>query len=301
MSSVQHDQQALPRVAVLGLGTMGRGMAHSLLRAGFQVDVWNRTPEPAAQLALEGATAHELPSYAVQHADVAISMVADAAAVREVAFAGGMLGALRPGAVWAQMATIGVAAVDELNTRVGQERPDVSFVDAPVSGTKGPAESGQLLILASGPEAARPELGPVFGALGQRTKWLGGAGAGSRLKLVMNTWLVTLVEGVAEILALADSLGVAHQDVLGFLAEGNLSSPVAHVKARKMDAGDDAPEFSLQWAVKDIGLALDAADRPLPLVGLIRDRWAALADSGLGGLDVAAARHGLDKPPSPAG
>ena len=88
------------------------------------------------QLALDGATAHELPSYAVQHAGVAITMVADAAAVREVAFGGGMLGALRPGAVWAQMATIGVAAADELNARVAAERPDVSFVDAPVSGTR---------------------------------------------------------------------------------------------------------------------------------------------------------------------
>ena len=228
-------------------------------------------------------------------------MVADAAAVREVAFGGGMLGALRPGAVWAQMATIGVAAADELNARVAAERPDVSFVDAPVSGTRAPAESGQLLILASGPEAARPELDPVFAALGQRTKWLGAAGASSRLKLVMNTWLVTLVEGAAEILALADSLGVAHRDVLDFLAEGNLSSPVAHVKAGKMDAGDDSAEFSLQWAVKDIRLALDAAGRPLPLVELIRDRWATLADAGLGGLDVAAARHGLDQPAAPAG
>ena len=227
-------------------------------------------------------------------------MVADAQAVEAVAFGDGMLAAMRPGSVWAQMATIGVAATDELNTRVGQEHPDVYFVDAPVSGTRAPAETGTLLILASGPEAAKPRLDPVFAALGQRTKWLGEAGRGSRLKLVMNTWLVTLVEGAAEVVALADSLGVAHQDVLDFLAEGNLSSPVALVKARKMDAGDDSPEFSLQWALKDIRLALDAADRPLPIVAAVRDRWTDLDDSGFGGLDVAAARHGLDKPDAPA-
>jgi 3-hydroxyisobutyrate dehydrogenase len=300
MSSAQQDQQRLPRVAVLGIGTMGRGMAHSLLRAGVQVDVWNRTPEPAAQLALDGATAHELPNYAVEHADVVITMVADAAAVEQVAFTDSMLESLRPGTVWAQMGTIGVAATDDLAARVSKERPDVLFVDAPVSGTKGPAETGNLLILASGPEAARPLLDPVFAALG-RAKWLGDAGHGSRLKLVMNTWLVTLVEGAAEIIALADSLGVAHQDVLDFLAEGNLSSPVANVKARKMEAGDDAPEFSLQWALKDIVLALAATDRALPVVEAVRDRWSALADEGLGGLDVAAARHGLDKPAAPAG
>jgi 3-hydroxyisobutyrate dehydrogenase len=285
-----------PRVAVLGIGTMGRGMAHSLLRAGFRVDVWNRTPEPAAELASEGATAHELPDAAVRHADVVITMLADAGAVRDVAVSQGMLAAMRPAAVWAQMATIGVAATGELAARVATERPDVSYVDAPVSGTRVPAEHGQLVILASGPEAARPVLEPVFGALGQRTTWLGAAGDGSRLKLVLNTWLVTLVEGAAEVIALADSLGVARQDVLDFLAEGNLSSPVAHVKAQKMVAGDDSPDFSLQWALKDIGLALAATDRPLPVIAAVRDRWAGLVGSGLGDRDIAAAWHGLDQP-----
>jgi 3-hydroxyisobutyrate dehydrogenase len=277
------------------MGTMGRGMTHSLLRAGFEVDVWNRTPAPAAQLAQEGATAHDRPASAVEHADVVITMLANADAVRQVAFGEGMLEAMRPGAVWAQMATIGVAATEELDARVKADYPQISFVDAPVSGTKGPAESGQLLILASGPDAVRPVLEPVFNALGRQTRWLGPAGAGSRLKLVMNTWLVTLIEGAAEVMALADSLGVPHSEVLDFLSEGNLSSPVALVKARKMDSGDDSPEFSLQWALKDIGLALDAADVPLPVVEKIQERWKSLVESGLGGLDVAAARHGLDK------
>jgi 3-hydroxyisobutyrate dehydrogenase len=271
-------------------------MAHSLLRAGFRVGVWNRTPEPAAQLASEGATAHELPDAAVRHADVVITMVSDAGAVHDVAFEQGMLAAMRPGAVWAQMATIGVAATEQLAARVATERPDVSYVDAPVSGTRAPAEHGQLLILASGPEAARPVLEPVFAALGQRTKWLRDIGDGSRLKLVMNTWLVTLVEGAAEVIALADSLGVARQDVLDFLAEGNLASPVAHVKAQKMLAGDDSPEFSLQWALKDIVLALAATSRPLPVIAAVRDRWTSLVNSGLGDRDVAAARHGLGMP-----
>jgi 3-hydroxyisobutyrate dehydrogenase len=290
------SNEALPRVAVLGIGTMGRGMAHSLLRAGFRVDAWNRTPEPAAQLASEGATVHELPDAAVRHAGVVITMVSDAGAVQDLASSHGMLAAMRPSAVWAQMATIGVAATEQLAARAATERPDVPYVDSPVSGTRAPAEAGQLLILASGPEAARPVLEPVFAALGQRTKWLGAAGDGTRLKLVMNTWLVTLVEGAAEIIALADSLGVARQDVLDFLADGNLASPVAHVKAQKMLARDDSPDFSLQWALKDIDLALAAMDRPLPLVTVIRDRWTSLVTSGLGGLDVAAARHGLDKP-----
>lgn len=282
-----------PRVAVLGAGTMGQGMTHSLLRAGFPVDVWNRTPEPAAQLAADGATAHEDAADAVRDADVVITMIPDADAVNQVAFESGMLEAMRPEAVWSQMSTIGVTATGELAARVSKERPDVYFADAPVSGTRGPAEQGQLLILASGPDAARPALEPVYAALGRETRWLGPAGAGSRLKLVMNSWLVILVEGAAELMALADSLGVDRQQVLGFLGAGNLANPAAAAKFAKMDAGDDAPDFSLQWALKDIRLALDDSGRRLPALDTVRERWTALVDQGLGDRDVSAARHGL--------
>ncbi|MGI8448943.1 MAG: NAD(P)-dependent oxidoreductase [Streptosporangiaceae bacterium] len=283
----------LPRVTVLGLGTMGRGMTHSLLRNGFTVDVWNRSPEAAAQVAADGATAHEDPADAVRQAGVVITMLADADAVNQVAFDFGMLDAMQPQAVWAQMSTIGVTATEELAAQVSKERPDVYFVDAPVSGTRQPAENGQLLILASGPEQARPVPDPVFAALGRETRWLGEAGAGSRLKLVMNSWLVFLVEGAAEIMALADSLGVDHEQVLDFFKEGNLANPAAAAKFAKMDAGDDAPDFALQWALKDVRLAMDASGRRLPMLEVIRERWAALASQGLGDRDVSAARHGL--------
>jgi 3-hydroxyisobutyrate dehydrogenase len=291
---------ASPRVAVLGIGTMGAGMARNLLRAGLPVDVWNRTPALATALAREGAVAHESPSSAVAQADVVITMLPDAEAVQSVAFGQGVLAAMRPGAVWAQMGTIGVAAVGELAAQVKDERPDVYFVDAPVSGTRGPAEAGQLLILASGPGQARQVLEPVFEAIGRKTKWLGEVGAGTALKLVMNSWLVFLAEGTAEILALADSLGVDHDEVLDFLGAGNIASPWALTKFRKMETGDDSPDFSLQWALKDIRLALSAAsDRPLPVLDAIGDRWDALVGEGLGGLDVSAARHGLKKGPLP--
>jgi 3-hydroxyisobutyrate dehydrogenase len=282
------------RVAVLGLGTMGAGMARSLLRAGLPVDVWNRTPERAAVLAEAGAVAHTDPASAVAHAGVVITMLSDAAAVRSVALDAGMLAAMAPGAVWAQMGTIGVAATDELAGLVARQRPDVLFVDAPVSGTRGPAESGELLILASGPEAAKPLLEPAFGAIGQATRWLGEAGAGSRLKLVMNTWLMFLIEGAAEVMALADTVGVDRSEVLNLLGTGRMAVPVAAGKARKMDSGDDSPDFALEWAVKDMGLALDAAPgRSLDVLAALRDRWQRLVDRGLGGLDTSAARHGL--------
>jgi 3-hydroxyisobutyrate dehydrogenase len=286
------------RVAVLGLGTMGAGMARSLLRAGLPVDVWNRTPERAAGLASAGAVAHADPADAVAGAGVVITMLADAAATRSVALDQGMLAALRPGAVWAQTGTIGVAATAELAAAVADRRPDVLFVDAPVSGTRAPAEAGELVILASGPDAAKAALEPVFGAIGQTTRWLGEAGAGTRLKLVINTWLMFLIEGAAEVMSLADSVGVDRTAVLDLLSTGRMSSAVAAGKARKMDSGNDSPDFALEWAVKDMGLALDAApDRSLVVLAALRDRWQDLVDQGLGALDTSAARHGLETAP----
>jgi len=273
---------------------MGAGMARSLLRAGLPVDVWNRTPERAADLAAAGAVAHADPASAVAHAAVVITILSDAAATRSAALDAGTLAAMRPGAVWAQMGTIGVAATEELAAAVAAQRPDVMFVDAPVSGTRGPAEAGQLFVLASGPQAARPLLEPAFGAIGQATRWLGEAGAGSRLKLVWNTWLMFLIEGAAEVMALADAVGVDRSEVLDLLGNGRLASPVAAGKARKMDSGDDSPDFALEWAVKDMSLALDAAPgRSLDVLVALRDRWQRLVDQGLGGQDMSAARHGL--------
>ena len=118
-----------------------------------------------------------------------------------------MLKAIRPRAIW-QMGTIGVRATQELAATVARQRPDVQFVDAPVSGTRGPAETGDLRILASGPEPDRKPLEPIFGS---RTMWLGEAGMGSRLKLVLNSWLAFLMEGIAESVALANTLGVTMQ------------------------------------------------------------------------------------------
>ena len=273
---------------------MGAGMARSLLRAGMPVDVWNRSPERCADLAAAGAVAHSDPASAVAHAAVVITILSDAAATRSVALDAGMLAAMQPGAVWAQMGTIGVAATEELAAVAAAQRPVVMFVDAPVSGTRGPAEAGELFVLASGPERAKPVVEPAFGAIGRTTRWLGEAGAGSRLKLVWNTWLMFLIEGAAEVMALADAVGVDRSEVLDLLGTGRLASPVAVGKARKMDSGDDSPDFALEWAVKDMSLALDAAPgRSLDVLAALRDRWQRLVDQGMGGLDTSAARHGL--------
>ena len=165
-------------VAVLGIGAMGHGMAASALRAGIPTIVWNRRPAATRDLAGLGAHVAETAADAARRAAIVITMVTDTDAVVSIARDQGMLAALSPGAIWAQMSTIGVAGTERVAAMVQAERPDVMLLDAPVSGSKDPAERGQLTIFASGPEAARPRVAALFDALGQRTIWVGGVGAG---------------------------------------------------------------------------------------------------------------------------
>jgi 3-hydroxyisobutyrate dehydrogenase len=211
-----------------------------------------------------------------------------------VIFAGDVVRALAPGAVWAQMGTIGVPATREISETLGRMRPDVMFVDAPVSGSKGPAETGQLLILASGPSAAEPVARPAFAAIGRKTVWLGEAGQGTRMKMVVNAYLATLIEGVAEALALAEYLGIDAAALDDAIEGGPLDAPLADAKLHKMARGDYAPEFPLEWALKDVDLAIEAAggDR-LPLLGALSRQWRTAVEAGHGRDDISAARLAL--------
>jgi 3-hydroxyisobutyrate dehydrogenase len=289
-----------PRVSLLGAGTMGAGMAQRLLDLGFPVDVWDRAPGPSARLAERGATAHPEAAQAVAGADIVLTMLATGDAVTDVMVHAGTVDALRPGAVWAQMGTIGLEATEGLIAEVVHRRPDIAFVDAPVSGSREPARSGRLLILASGPDRAKAILEPVFGALGQRTLWLGPAGTGSRLKLVLNTWLAFEIEAAAEASALAAGLGLPQNALVEAVTGGPLASATALTKLAKMESGDYSADFSLEWALKDLDLAMGAAGAAVvPVAGAIAERWRGLVAQGQGRLDIAAARLGLDAGPGP--
>jgi 3-hydroxyisobutyrate dehydrogenase len=284
-----------PQVAVIGLGIMGSAMARNVVAAGFPTSVWNRSPSAAAPLVEAGASTTERADDAVRTADVVITMLPDIAAVRSVMFDGHVLEAMAPGALWAQMGTIGVQATIDLATAVKESRPDVLFVDAPVSGSKVPAEQAQLLILASGPTKASAVVDPVFSAIGRKTQWVGAAGAGSRIKLLVNAWLAFLVEGAAETLALSDRLGIGHDVLTAALDGGPLASGLAMAKLSKMDRGDFAPEFPLEWALKDVDLTIvEAASPPLPVLAAISQQWHVAVDQGLGRQDISAARSALE-------
>jgi 3-hydroxyisobutyrate dehydrogenase len=269
---------------------MGGPIARNLLAAGFVVSVWNRTAERAAPLAAEGARQASSPAEAAEGADLTLTMLADGDAVND-AMTGpeGALASLQPGSVWIQMATVGDAWTERLGALATGN--DIQFVDAPVSGSDGPAREAQLIVLASGPEGTRAQLQPIFDAIGRKTLWLGPAGDGTRLKLVLNDWLASLTEGVAETIALTEALGLDPQLFIDAIDDGPLGSPYAVAKARAALGGELAPGFALRLAFKDVGLALDAArerNLELPITEAISRRWQQAIADGHADEDVAA-------------
>jgi len=223
-------------------------------------------------------------------------MVTDAEVVVSIAKDQGMLAALAPGAVWVQMSTIGVAGIDRVATLANAERPDVILIDAPVSGSKVPAEKGQLTIFASGTDAARSRLMPLFDALGQRTIWVGPVGAGSRLKLVANAWLALAAEAVNTSVALARRLGLETETVVNALSGGALVSPWQAAKLPRIAQGDFSVQFALSLALKDVHLALEAAstDR-LRSLACLAEEWQEVVDLGLGDRDLTVIAWALEQ------
>jgi 3-hydroxyisobutyrate dehydrogenase len=185
------------------------------------------------------------------------------------------------------MSTIGVRGIERVAALVEKERPDVTLLDAPVSGSKDPADHGELTIFASGPDAARSAVAPLFDALGQRTVWVGPVGSGTRLKLVNNTWLAFTSEAVGASVALARRLGLETETVVDALADGPLVSPWQSAKLRRILEDDFSAQFALSLALKDVNLALEAAgDNRLGALGCLAQEWQLVVDQGLGDEDL---------------
>jgi 3-hydroxyisobutyrate dehydrogenase len=281
-------------VAVIGAGIMGSAMTRNLVAAGLSTRVWDRSAAATGPLGDAGAAVAASAREAVGGAGVVITMLPTADVVESVILDGGVADTFADGCVWAQMGTIGVEATVRIRDRLAERRSGVMFVDAPVSGSKGPAEQGQLLILASGPAEAAEVLRPVFGILGRKTVWLGEAGQGTLMKLLVNAYMSVLIEGVAETMELADRLGVGHQQLAEAIAGGPLDAPIADAKLHKMDRGDYGAEFPLEWALKDVDLAISAAGgQAPPLLAALSAQWHAAVAAGHGRQDISAARLAL--------
>ena len=272
----QDGGSAAPRgevIAVLGAGsTMGFAMSQNMLKAGLRVRAWNRSAEKVQPLADDGAEGCQTPAEAAEGAGLIMTMLADADAVTETIQS--VLPQAGSGVAWVQMSTIGEEGIKRCGKLADEH--DVAFIDAPVLGTKAPAEQGKLVILASGPQELRERVQPMFDAVGQKTMWIAeDAGAGTRLKLVANSWVLAVTEGAAETIALAEGLDLDPSLLFDALDGGALDLPYLRMKGQAMIERDFEPMFRLELAAKDARLVSESAKRhhlDLPMLSAIAER-----------------------------
>lgn len=275
-------------VAFLGTGTMGLPMARNLAQNGFAVRAWNRSPERAEPLREHGAEVFEDPREAAEGADIVVTMLSDAEAVLDTASRA--LEDHSNGALWIQMSTIGTEGTERC--RALAEQAGATFVDAPVMGTREPAEKGALVVLASSPDDVRERCDPLFKVVGARTLWLGPAGAGTRLKIVVNSWIVGVVGVLAETISLAEVLDIDPQQFFNAVEGGPLDLPYAKLKGRAMiERRFDDPSFRLALSRKDAELVLEASapqGLELPVMEAVLTRLQRAEEGGHGDEDMSA-------------
>jgi 3-hydroxyisobutyrate dehydrogenase len=285
-------------VAFLGTGVMGSAMARRAADAGLDVTAWSRPLSDAEPLADDGITVHPTAAAATEGADLVVTMVPDAEAIESFAHGpDGFLTWLDADAVWVQCSTVGVEGADRLTALA--ERHGVSIVDAPVLGSKDPAERGELIMLASGSDAALVRCAPLFDAIASDVLRLGPVGQGSRMKMVTNTWIMATVASLAESMALAEALGLDGRVFLQAIEDTAMDQEYAQSKGGMIAARNYPVTMSLDNGVKDARLALAAA-RQVGLPGRVIAATAELmqeaADAGHGADDMAAAFHAAVAP-----
>lgn len=277
------------RVAVLGTGIMGTGMTHSLLRSGLDVTVWNRSAGRAAPLAADGARVAGISAEALTDADAVITILWDGNSVADVMTEA--LPAAPDGILWAQASTVSPHDAGERLPALAAKH-GARYLDAPVLGTRQPAEEGTLTVLAAAPQALREPIAPVFGAIAGRIVWVTERpGDGTRLKLVANSWVATIVAATAQSLALAEGLGLDPRAFLDMMHGSAVDAPYLHVKGQTIITRQFAPSFAVDGAVKDTGLIADAmreSGTDPTLIEAVRGQYRKASDAGYGEQDMAA-------------
>lgn len=278
----------MPKIAFLGTGTMGLPMARNLLKAGHDLRAWNRTAQRAQPLAGEGAEVTQTPAEAARSSDILITMLSDAEAVLESA--GDALKGLGDEGLWIQMSTIGLEGTDKCAGLAADA--GVTLIDAPVLGTREPAEQRKLVILASGPSEPRETCQSIFESLGHRILWLGDAGQGTRCKVMINSWIVGVVGVLAETITLAEALDVDPHCFFEAVEGGALDLPYAKMKgAEMMERSFENPAFRLSLSRKDSELVLAAAEQArleVPIMEAVTERLRRAESQGHGDEDMAA-------------
>jgi len=247
------------KIALLGLGLMGSGMAGRLLDAGYPLTIWNRTAGKAQAFADRGAKVVKSPREAAADAAVVISMLADVPVCRDVWLGRGeALVDVAPGTILVESSTVTVEWIDELDRAAKEHSCDL--VDAPVTGSKPQAEAGQLLFLAGGSSEAVDKVTPIMKAMGRDVVHVGPVGSGARLKLINNFLSGSQAAALAEALSLIERSGLDREKALGVLTEGAPGSPLVKLLSGRMVARQYEPNFLLRLMAKDLRYAVSEAD-----------------------------------------
>jgi 3-hydroxyisobutyrate dehydrogenase len=247
------------KIALLGLGLMGSGMAGHLLDAGYPLTIWNRTPGKAQALETRGARLAKSPREAAASAAVVITMLADVPVCRDVWLGRGeALVDIAPGTILIESSTVTVEWIEELDRAAKEHGCDL--VDAPVTGSKPQAEAGQLLFLAGGSSATVNKVTPIFKAMGRDVVHVGPVGSGARLKLINNFLSGSQVAALAEAVSLIERSGLDREKALGVITEGAPGSPLVKLLSGRMTARQYEPNFVLRLMAKDLRYAVSEAD-----------------------------------------
>ena len=279
-----------PAVGLIGLGLMGRPMAANLLKNGFELTVWNRTPSRAESLVAQGARQAATPEAAAAAADVLITIVSDPPAVEQVLWGEkGALGGLRRGTVLVDSSTVSPDLARRAAAACKQR--GVEFLDAPVTGGTWGAEKGELVMMVGGEAHTLQRVEPIFAAIAKRWFHVGPHGAGQTVKLAMNLLLALEVDALAEALALSIAGGVAGERLVEIMQSSMARAPVLDVKAPMLLEHNYAPSFPLRLMHKDLRLALDLATQlgvKLPAGQAVREVYSSVLDAAKEDVDYAA-------------
>lgn len=282
-------------IGFAGMGIMGSAMAANLLKAGFDVTVYNRTRSKTQPLAGAGAKVADDPGGLARAVDVVVFMVTDPQAVDDL-LDGGVLDNLGPGKVLVNMSTVSPEYARSAAERVTAS--GAGYVDAPVAGSKKPATDGTLVILAGGPDELVDRVQPAFEAMGKKVVRCGKAGQGSAMKMVVNSLLAVKLQALAEAVNLGRRCGLDQQAILDFVLAGPLGCGLYEVKRPMLESGDYPTQFPLKHMLKDLGLVLDTASQVgarMPLSSAAQATYFGARQSGLGDKDFAAVMEVIER------
>lgn len=280
----------MEEIGFLGMGIMGKAMAMNLLRNGFKVTVWNRTLSKCDELKEHGASVGESPAAVVKKCKYTIGMLSDPPAALSVVFdKGGILEEISSGKGYIDMSTVDAETSSKISQAVIAKGG--SFLEAPVSGSKKPAEDGQLVILAAGEKGLYEKIVPAFDVLGKKSFFLGEVGNGAKMKLVVNMIMGSMMNAFSEGLVLADKSGLSPKTLLDVLDLGAIANPMFKMKGPSMIENSYSPAFPLKHQQKDMRLALALGDEnavSMPVAAAANEAFKKARSTGLGDLDFSA-------------